>query len=461
MAADDATQLQLQRSTLRKIRNRCVLPLLVAFVISYLDRVNVGFAALGANRDLGLTPQQYGWGAGLLFIGYSFFELPSNLLLERFGARRWMARIMITWGLIGCAMALVTGPLDFYLLRFLLGVAEAGLFPGVILYLTYWLPRRHRARYIGLFALGIPLSSVIGAPISGAIMSGMGGVGGLKDWQWLFVLEALPAVLLGVAVLFFLADRPADARWLTAAERRWLDAEFARAGTAPAEARHGFSWSLLGDRRVLALAGVFFLTGVPSYGLSLWMPQIVNGFGVSRLATGFLTALPFVFGCIAMVVWGHRSDARHERLWHAIVPAVVAGICLVAGALVDSALLQLVAICIATAGIYGLKGPFLTIVSESFADSRAAAGIALVTMLGNLSGFVAPYMVGVIIEATGGYRPALIALGLQSALGGLLLYAHGRSRGPDRSDDPGLVPPTADRSDPAPSPSSTQRRNRA
>ena len=420
----ETLQLQLQRSTLRKIRNRCVLPLLIAFVISYLDRVNVGFAALSANRDLGLTPAQYGWAAGLLFIGYSLFELPSNLLLERFGARRWMARIMITWGLVGCAMSLVTGPLDFYLLRFLLGVAEAGLFPGVILYLTYWLPRRHRARYIGLFALGIPLSSVIGAPISGAIMASMGGVWGLKDWQWLFVLEALPAVLLGVAVLFLLADRPTDARWLSDAERRWLASEFERSAAVPVETHRGFSLSLLTDRRVLALAGVFFLTGVPSYGLSLWMPQIVNSFGVSRIATGFLTALPFVFGCIAMIVWGHRSDLRHERLWHAIMPALVAGVSLVIGALLDSAVLQLVAICVATAGIYGLKGPFLTIVSESFADSRAAAGIALVTMLGNLSGFVAPYMVGVIIGATGSYRPALVALGVQSALGALLLRLH-------------------------------------
>ncbi len=198
----------IQRETLRKIRNRCVLPLLFAFVISYLDRVNVGFAAITANHDLGLTAAQYGWGAGLLFLGYSFFELPSNLALERFGARRWLARIMITWGLLGCGMALVTGPLSFYMLRFLLGVAEAGLFPGVILYLTYWLPRSLRARYLGLFALGIPLSSVIGAPISGVIMSATHGLLGLKNWQWLFLLEAIPAVLLGLWVLDF-ARRPA------------------------------------------------------------------------------------------------------------------------------------------------------------------------------------------------------------------------------------------------------------
>ena len=419
MQADVAADLQ--ASVLRKIRNRCVAPLLLAFIISYLDRVNVGFAAIEANHDLGLTATQYGWGAGLLFLGYSFFELPSNLALERFGARRWLARIMITWGLIGCAMALVQGPMSFYALRFLLGVAEAGLFPGVILYLTYWLPTRLRARYIGIFALGIPLSSVIGAPISGLIMGSTHGLLGLKSWQWLFILEAIPAVLLGVWVLVALADKPDKARWLTDAERGWLRAEFEReAPNAPAES-HRLTWRLLGDARVLTLAAVFFLTGVPSYGLSLWLPQIVKSFGVTHLVTGFLSALPFVFGCIAMVYWGRRSDARGERVWHSIVPAVVAGVALLAGAMVTSGVVQLIAVCVSAAGIYALKGPFLTIVSSTFSDKSAAAGIALVTTLGNLSGFAAPYMVGLIIEATGSYRPALAALGIQSVIGALVL----------------------------------------
>ena len=410
-----------QRSTLRKIRNHCVAPLLLAFVISYLDRVNVGFAAITANHDLGLSASQYGWGAGLLFLGYSFFELPSNLALERFGARRWLARIMITWGLLGCGMALVSGPLSFYALRFLLGVAEAGLFPGVILYLTYWLPRSLRARYLSLFALGIPLSSVIGAPISGVIMSATDGMMGLKSWQWLFILEALPAVLLGCWVLAALADRPDKARWLTDVERAWLRAEFEREATGAPEEKHRVTWKLLGDPTALTLAAVFFLTGVPSYGLSLWLPQIVKSFGVSHIVTGLLSAVPFVFGCIAILYWGRRSDARQERVWHSVVPAVVAGAGLICGALLTSGVLQLMAVCVAAAGIYALKGPFLTIVSEAFSDRRAAAGIAVVTTLGNLSGFVAPYMVGVIIEATGSYRPGLAALGVQSILGALVL----------------------------------------
>jgi ACS family tartrate transporter-like MFS transporter len=413
---------ELQRSTLRKIRNRCVVPLLFAFIVSYLDRVNVGFAAITANEDLGMTASQYGWGAGLLFLGYSLFELPSNLALERFGARRWLARIMITWGVIGCAMAWVGSPLSFYALRFLLGVAEAGLFPGVILYLTYWLPRRLRARYLGLFALGIPLSSVIGSPISGVIMASMQGVLGLKSWQWLYILEAIPAVLIGLWVLAALADRPANARWLTDGERSWLRGQFEREAPSVSVGAHRFTWKSLGDRRVLTLAAVFFLTGVPSYGLSLWLPQIVKSFGVSHIVTGVLSAVPFVFGSIAMVYWGHRSDARGERVWHTIVPATVAGIALIGGALLTSGVMQLVAVCVAAAGIYAIKGPFLTIVSESFSDERAAAGIAMVTTLGNLSGFVAPYMVGMIIEATGGHRAGLAALGAQSVLGALVLF---------------------------------------
>jgi ACS family tartrate transporter-like MFS transporter len=229
-------------------------------------------------------------------------------------------------------------------------------------------------------------------------------------------------VLLGIWVLAALADRPSEARWLTDAERAWLRAEFDRDGPVGPAEKHRFSWKLLADSKVLTLAAVFFLTGVPSYGLSLWLPQIVKSFGVSHIATGFLSAVPFIFGCIAMVYWGRRSDARRERVWHTAVPAAVAGAALMGGALLTSGPLQLLAVCLASAGIYALKGPFLTIVSGSFSDRRAAAGIALVTTLGNLSGFAAPYMVGLIIETTGGYRPALAALGVQSVLGAVILF---------------------------------------
>lgn len=423
---------ELQQATIAKIRNRCIPILLLAFVVSYLDRVNVGFAAITANKDLGLTASTYGWGAGLLFLGYTVFELPSNQALERFGARVWLARIMVTWGVIGCGMALVREPIGFYIARFVLGAAEAGLFPGVILYLTYWFPRRYRARYISWFALGIPLSSVIGSPISGLIISQMNGVMGVKGWQWLFVLESLPAIVLGIAVFLWLKDRPSEASWLTPPEKTWLLGELEQERANQTETRHSFAWRMLGDRRVLILAGFFFLTGTPSYGLSLWLPQIIKSSGLSSLATGFVTAIPFVFGCVAMVVWGARSDRRRERVWHAAIPAVAASVGLAAGAFSPSPVLQLCAICLAAAGIYGLKGPFLAMVSEAFADTNAAAGIALVSTLGNLSGFVAPYMVGVIIDRTGSYRLGLLALGVQPLLAVALLWAsnggHGRAR---------------------------------
>lgn len=422
---------ELEASTLKTVRNRVIPILLAAFIISYLDRINVGFAAITMNRDLGLTAEMFGFGAGLTFIAYSVFELPSNLALERFGARKWLARIMITWGLIGCSMALVTTPAAFYTARFLLGAAEAGLFPGVILYLTYWFPRRHRARYIAMFALGIPMSNVLGSPVSGMLLE-MEGIMGMRGWQWLFILEALPAVLLGIAVLIFLVDRPANARWLTQAQRDWLSGEIDKERQAHQSVARITAWKMIADRRVLLLAAVFFLTGVPSYGIGLWMPQIVSSLGFSNIATGFLTAVPFVFGGIAMVLWGNRSDARQERVWHAAASAGVAFIGLTIGALASVLSLQLIGICIAAAGIYGIKGPFLTLVSETFESSNAAAGIALVATLGNLSGFVAPYMVGIILERTDSYQLGLTALGTSALLGSLLLVLSARKSWLDR-----------------------------
>lgn len=425
MMAADVTLIDPQR-TLAKVRNR-ILPLLIAaFVVSYVDRVNVGFAAITLSKDIGLTASMYGLGAGLVFFGYCIFELPSNLALERFGARRWLARIMITWGLIGCCMALVQGPASFYILRFLLGAAEAGLFPGVILYLTYWLPGKYRARYVAMFALAIPLSNVIGAPVSGALLD-LDGLLGLKGWQWVFILEALPAIILGVLVLLLLSDRPKDARWLNDAERTWLQGEIDRETAGRAERRH-MPLRMLLDRRVLVFATVFFCTGIPSYGLSLWMPQIVKGLGHTNINTGFIVAIPFVFGCASLLLWGQSSDRRQERMWHAISAALLASVGMAIGAASSNTGLQLVGLCVAAAGIYGLKGPFLTLVSEGFGSANAAAGIALVSTFGNLSGFVAPYMVGVIIDEFGTYRFGLLFLSIMPFLGAITLLAWSKQK---------------------------------
>jgi MFS transporter, ACS family, tartrate transporter len=421
-------ELRFEQAIVIKIRNRCLPVLILGFIVSYLDRVNVGFAAITANKDMGLTATMFGVGAGLAFIGYSVFELPSNLALERFGARRWLARIMVSWGIISGCMVLVTGPWSFCVVRFLIGAAEAGFFPGVVLYLTYWFPKRYRARYVGMFALGIPLASVIGSPVSGMLLN-MHGFLGLKGWQWLYLIEALPAVLLGIWIFFFFADRPRDARWLSVEQKDWLESELDRERAAQPQGSHIPALRMLLDSRVLVLALVFFLTGVPSYGISIWIPQIVKSAGLSFVETGFVAAIPFIFGCVAIVLVAKTSDRMKERTWHSAATAFVAFVGLAGGSMTSSPVLQLIAVCVSALGIYGQKGPWLAMISESFSSSTAAAGIALVSTLGSLSGFAAPYMIGVIIDSTGSYRIGLMALGVQSLAGAVILVIWAKGSG--------------------------------
>jgi ACS family tartrate transporter-like MFS transporter len=346
---------EVESSTIRLIRNRCIPILTLAFIVSFIDRVNVGFAAITANKDLGLSPQMYGFGAGLLFVGYAVFQTPSNLAMERFGARKWIALLMIVWGIVAGRMVLVVGPLSFYLVRFLLGAVEAGFFPGVILYLTYWFPRRHRARYISLFAVVIPLSSVIGSPISGLVL-GMNGLLGVKGWQWLYIIESMPPVILGILTLIFLTGRPAQAGWLSQTQRQWLQSTLEQERLEHQETEHIAAWKMLGDARVLVLAAIFFLVSVPSYGLSLWLPQIVKSFGLTNIATGLVAAIPFLVGCFTMVWWGNRSDRRQERAWHTAIAAFVAFAGLAVGAYMSSPLVPLLSVCVA-AGFNASLGP--------------------------------------------------------------------------------------------------------
>jgi len=422
------SQIKFEDDVMRIVRNRCIPLLALGFIISYLDRVNIGVAALTLNKDIGLTASTFGFGAGLVSIGYAIFELPSNLALERFGARKWMARIMITWGIVGCATALIRGPLTFYFARFTLGAVEAGFFPGVILYLTYWFPRRYRARYVGLFALAIPLASVIGSPLS-AIVLRLNGFLGVKGWQWIYILEASPAIVLGILALFLLSDRPAEAAWLTPKQREWLVGELAAERLAHPEVHQAPPLKMLFDSRVLMLSLIFFLTGVPSYGLSYWTPQIVKSFGLTNLQTGFVSALPFIAGSVALVIWGRASDRTQERAWNTAVPSFIAFVGLVLAAYFRSPIVAMGSICLSAVGIFGLKGPWLAMISESFSDSTAAAGIALVSTLGSLSGFFAPWMVGVLIHRTHDFRVALIALGVNALLGAILVLVWARIEG--------------------------------
>lgn len=408
--ADDDREQRL----LSVVRWRLLPFMFVLYIVSYIDRVNVGFASLQMNRDLGLSASVYGLGAGIFFIGYFLFEVPSNLLLERFGARPWIARIMVTWGVISTAMMFTDGVTSFYVLRFLLGVAEAGFFPGMILYLTYWFPERERAKTVALFMTANALAGVIGGPLSGALLT-MDGAAGLSGWQWLFLLEGLPAVLLGGVVLLYLPNGPRDARWLAPADRVWLAErrEAERAGGG-----HVSAWSVLTSGPVWHFSLLYFAVVVALYSVSFWLPQILKRLsGQSDLVVGLLSSLPYVIAAVGMVVVGRHSDATGERRWHVAAPALVAAAGLMLSALVASPVLAFAGVCLAALGIWGSLGPFWALPTAWLRGSAAAAGIAWINSVGNLGGFVGPYGVGYLRDATGNFA---IALG---GLAGMLVIA--------------------------------------
>ena len=315
----------IEKRTIAKVSLRLVPFLMLCYFVAYLDRVNVGFAALTMNKELGISASAYGFGAGIFFFSYFVFEVPSNLMLERFGARKWIARIMLSWGILSGCMAFVSGETSFYIVRVLLGIAEAGFFPGIIFYLTLWFPGVYRARIVGWFMAAIPLSSVLGFPVSGLIL-GLDGFGGLAGWKWLFIIEAAPAVILSVVVWFYLTDRPADAKWLDPEERAWLDRRLA-AEAQRKEDVHGLSvLQALVNPKVLALSLVYFGAVATNYGTAFWLPQIVKDFGLTNIQVGFVAAIPYVVGTIGMVWWGRRSDAKMERKWHAAFAFALAAI---------------------------------------------------------------------------------------------------------------------------------------
>jgi ACS family tartrate transporter-like MFS transporter len=405
------------RSAISKATRRLIPFLCLCYAVNFLDRVNVGFAALAMNEDLGLTPSMFGAGAGIFFVGYILFEIPSNLALQRFGARIWIARIMISWGLIAAAMALVHSETSFYVMRFLLGVAEAGFFPGIILYLTYWFPARERARIVSLFMAAVPLATVIGGPVSGALLE-LHGLGGLKGWHWLFIVEGLPAVLLGVVALKFLDDRPEDASWLSKKERQALAATLAAEAKATRKIGYAGLGQALTRPRVLVLGLLYFCLVVGLYGIGFWMPQVIQTFGLAPLKIGFLTAIPYFFASIAMVIWGWHSDRTGERTWHVALPLLLGGVAFAWSAYTGPLWLTMVALTLATLGIYAVVGTFWSLPTAILTGTGAAAGLALVNSMGNLGGLAGPSIVGVIKQATGSFTAALLFLA-----GALLLAA--------------------------------------
>jgi MFS transporter, ACS family, tartrate transporter len=393
-----------------KVRWR-ILPLLtLCYFIAFIDRVNVGFAALGMNHDLGFTPVVYSWGAGIFFFGYFLLEVPSNLILERIGARIWIARIMVTWGILSMAMAAVRGPVSFLTLRFLLGVAEAGFFPGIMLYLTYWFPARERARVTAWFFLANPIASAVGGPISGALL-GL-HLAGLSSWQWLFIFEGAPAVILAVVVWAMLRDRPDTAEWLTPAEREVIASRLAADHATRATPTHLTLRQGLSEPRILLLSAIYFGCVGGNYGLTFWLPQIIKEFGVSNFQTGLIFALPYVIGTLAMILWSMHSDRTSERIAHVVIPLALLIAALLASSQLSSPVWTMVVLCGAGIGIFSNVPAFWTLPTSITVGTAAAGGIALVNSIGNLSGFLAPYLIGVIKDSTGSFRIAFAVLAI-------------------------------------------------
>ncbi len=415
-----------RRSAIAKASRRIIPFLVLCYAVAFLDRVNVGYAALEMNADLGFSPAIYGAGAGIFFVGYILFEVPSNLALQRFGARIWIARIMISWGLIAIAMALITGAASFYVMRFLLGVAEAGFFPGIILYLTYWFPAAERARIVSLFMAAVPIAILVGGPVSGALLE-MHGAFGLKGWQWLFIIEGLPAVGLGIVTLKFLDDGPDRANWLSTDERKALS----RTLSAEAEAARAVGYAELGQAltkpRVLVLGLLYFCIVIGLYGISFWMPQVLQTYGLSPLEIGFATAIPFFFAAIAMVLWGAHSDRTGERIWHVALPLFIGGAAFAWSATTLPLALILVALTLATAGTYAAIGTFWSLPTSILAGTGAAAGLALINSIGNTGGLIGPPIIGALKQDAGTFTGALLFLAGMLVLGAVIALAFGRT----------------------------------
>jgi MFS transporter, ACS family, tartrate transporter len=414
-----------RRSAISKAAWRLVPFLGLCYAVNFLDRVNVGFAALAMNQDLGFTPSIFGTGASIFFIGYILFEIPSNLALQRFGARIWIARIMISWGLVATAMAVVSGETSFYVMRFLLGVAEAGFFPGIILYLTYWFAAAERARIVSLFMVAVPLATVVGGPVSGALLE-LRGLWGLTGWQWLFIAEGLPAIVLGVITFKFLDDRPEQAEWLSTKERAALAQTLAAEAKATREVGYARLGQALSRPRVLVLGLLYFCLVVGLYGIGFWMPQVIQTFGLTPLKIGLLTAVPYLFAAIFMVLWGAHSDRTGERILHVALPLVLAALAFTWSACTGPLGLTMVALTLATLGIYAAIGTFWSLPTAILTGTGAAAGLALINSMGNLGGFAGPSMVGVIRETTGSFTAALLFLAGALALAAViaLLFGH-------------------------------------
>ena len=424
---------ELAAATLRKVTWRLIPFLFVLYVIAWLDRVNVGFAGLEMNTDLGFSSTVFGFGSGIFFLGYCLFEIPSNIILERVGARLWISRIMVTWGLVSAGLMFVRTPAAFYLLRFLLGVAEAGFFPGVIYYLSLWYPAAHRARAIAVFMTAVPVTGLIGGPLSGALLE-LNGLHGLAGWQWLFLLEGLPAVIMGTSVLFYLKDRPETTHWLTPAERDWLVETLAAERQAGA-LRPNIRVALT-DTTVWKLGIIFLLAAAGFYGYSFWAPLVIKSLtGLSNFKIGLVLGAISTVTIVGMLLNGYHSDRTAERPRHIALPLLLMALGLVGCALLRQPVLAIAALALIPLGHCASYGPFWSMPTQFFTGAAAAAGIALVTMIANIGSFAGPTLIGILKTRTGTHTTAFLLLGGLAVVAAFLALRIGPAQ-PRSSEQP-------------------------
>ena len=421
--------MDIETRTLKRVTTRLVPFLILCYFVAYLDRVNVAFASLTMNKDLGLSSAAYGFGAGVFFLTYAAFEVPSNLILERVGARRWIARIMVTWGLISAMMAFIpqiaalTG-LDveytFYGLRMLLGLAEAGFFPGVIFFLTLWFPTTHRARVTGYFMSAIPLAGLFGSPASGLLLQ-LNGWHGLAGWQWMFIIEAVPALLLSAVVLMYLTDMPSRATWLDREQKLWLNQRLQREAYLRLQRHKPSVAQAILNPKILLLGFIYFGAVASRDSIGFFLPQIVKEFGLTNVETGFVAAIPFLIGAVGMILWGRHSDRTNERKAHVAIPLVLAAAGLAASTVLPDPVLKMVALCVANFGVFACLPPFWTLPTAYLTGAAAAGGIAAINTVGQLGGFYAPAIIGWVKQTTGSFNLGLVTVAVMTLFAALIV----------------------------------------
>jgi ACS family tartrate transporter-like MFS transporter len=421
----ETTSNRLEREVISRLMWRLMPFLFLLYIVAYLDRINMSFAVLQMRGQLGLSERAIGRAGGIFFIGYFLFQLPSNLVLEKFGVRRWISALMIAWGVISCLMVFIRGPLSFYAMRFLLGAAEAGFFPGMILYMKRWFPASARARAVAWFMTANPLAGVVGSPISGALL-GLHGAG-LSGWQWMFLIEGLPAIFFGAAVFWTLSDNPHEAQWLQGDERAWLlqklDAERQSESTVDPKD----FWKVLMSPKIWLLSLVYFGVSTTMYGVTLWLPSVIKAFsGLSYFWTGLIAILPFLVTVVVMVLVGISSDRAGERRWHTAIPAFTAAVGLAIAGYGSSTLVVVAGLSLGMAFAEGMVGPFWAMATSRLAGLSAAAGIAVINSLANLGGYFGPDIIGFFRSANGGFRAGLLAIATTVAVSGIVALVVGR-----------------------------------